>query len=382
VVSVSNLASVIDDRAAVAARSLTDEELDAEIAELHRAEQRLASLKVDRIAEADARRFFEALGFGSAAAWLRSRLGVRHGVARSWVGLGRALRHMLRTRDAFAAGDIGQARVRVLCEARSVDPEAFTEAEEILVDAAVSLPPKDFRIAIDYWRDAADAERFADDHRAMHDRRGVTLSQTWQGRGRLDGWLDPEGTAVVTTALRTHGDRAARDPGDLRSPPQVRADALVDICRFFLDHADVPMSGGRRPHLSVTVDLETIEGRAGHRAELDGAGRITSEAARRLACDASVSRVITRGRSEPLDVGRATRTVTAAQRTALAIRDGGCVVDGCGMPPAWCDAHHLEHWIDGGGTDLANLALVCRRHHGGIHHGGIELPERFRGPGP
>ena len=135
----SNLSSVIDDRAAVPARSLSDEELDAEIAELHRAEQRLAALKVDRVAEAGTRRFFEALGFGSPAAWLRARLGVRHGVARSWVGLARALPHMPRTRDAFAAGDIDESRVRVLCEARSVDPHAYAEAEETLVDAAVAL---------------------------------------------------------------------------------------------------------------------------------------------------------------------------------------------------------------------------------------------------
>lgn len=378
----SNLASVIDDRAAVPARSLSDAELDAEIAELHRAEQRLAALKVDRIAEADTRRFFGALGFGSAAAWLRTRLGVRHGVARSWVALARSLRHMPRTRDAFAAGDIDESQARVLCEARSVDPGAYAEAEETLVDAAVALIPKHFRSAIDHWRDAADAARFSDDRRAMHERRGLSLSATWAGMGRLDGWLDPEATATVTTALRTYGDRAARDPGDHRSPTQVRADALVDICRFYLDHADVPMSGGRRAHVVVTVDLETLEGRAGHRAEIDGAGRITAEAARRLACDARISRVITRGGSEPLDVGRAARTVSAAQRTALTVRDGGCVAGGCDVPAEWCDAHHLEHWIDGGPTDLANLVLVCRRHHRGVHDERIGLPERYRGPGP
>jgi hypothetical protein len=33
---------------------------------------------------------------------------------------------------------------------------------------------------------------------------------------------------------------------------------------------------------------------------------------------------------------------------------------GCDRPLAWCDAHHLHHWVDGGPTDLANLALLCR----------------------
>jgi hypothetical protein len=61
-----------------------------------------------------------------------------------------------------------------------------------------------------------------------------------------------------------------------------------------------------------------------------------------------------------LEVGRATRVVHPAQRAALAVRDQGCVFPGCERPLGWCDAHHLWHWVDGGPTDLANLALLCR----------------------
>ncbi|HEV3465363.1 MAG TPA: DUF222 domain-containing protein, partial [Actinomycetota bacterium] len=64
--------------------------------------------------------------------------------------------------------------------------------------------------------------------------------------------------------------------------------------------------------------------------------------------------------TQPLDVGRATRVVQPAQRTALAVRDGGCVFPDCSRPLAWCEAHHLVHWVDGGLTDLANLVLLCR----------------------
>src|SRR5659263_403266 len=35
-------------------------------------------------------------------------------------------------------------------------------------------------------------------------------------------------------------------------------------------------------------------------------------------------------------------------------------------PPAFTDAHHVRHWVDGGATDLANLALVCRRQVGQV----------------
>jgi hypothetical protein len=77
--------------------------------------------------------------------------------------------------------------------------------------------------------------------------------------------------------------------------------------------------------------------------------------------------------TQPLEVGRTSRVVQAAQRTALAIRDGGCVFPDCQRPLAWCEAHHLRHWLHGGPTDLANLALLCRAHHRAVHEGGWRL---------
>jgi hypothetical protein len=189
---------------------------------------------------------------------------------------------------------------------------------------------------------------------------------------RVDGDLDPESGQMVITALRCVQDAWAKDgePDD-RTAPQRRADALVALCRGWLDRSDRPEIAGERPHIVVTVDLETLEGWAGKRSELEDAGPITPETARRLACDAGVSRVITAGRSEPLEVGRKTPVVPAALRRALVIRDGGCRFPGCGRPQAWCDAHHIVHWAKGGETSLANLVLLCRPHHRAIH-------ERFR----
>jgi hypothetical protein len=77
--------------------------------------------------------------------------------------------------------------------------------------------------------------------------------------------------------------------------------------------------------------------------------------------------------TQPLEVGRATRVIQPAQRTALAVRDGGCVFPACQRPLAWCEAHHLRHWLHGGPTDLANLALLCRAHHRAVHEGGWQL---------
>jgi hypothetical protein len=82
-----------------------------------------------------------------------------------------------------------------------------------------------------------------------------------------------------------------------------------------------------------------------------------------------VSRVITKGSSIPLDVGRATKVVPAALRRAVVVRDRGCRFPGCDRPPGWCDSHHVRHWADGGETALLNLVLLCRPHHRLIHRG-------------
>ncbi len=68
-------------------------------------------------------------------------------------------------------------------------------------------------------------------------------------------------------------------------------------------------------------------------------------------------------RIQPLALGRSTRLATTAQRTALALRDGGCVIPGCGRPPSECQTHHVTDWAHGGRTDLDSLASLCWVHH-------------------
>jgi len=213
----------------------------------------------------------------------------------------------------------------------------------------------------------------------------------------LDGVLDPDSGAVVLAALDAaiEADRDASGE-DRRSRPQRRVDALALICRHYLDTARLPVTGGERPHLAVTVDLGTLttgqgSGRSDHGVTLSAA------AARLLACDAAVHPIRIRG-SQPLDIGRRTRTVPTAVRRALVVRDGGCRFPGCDRPPAWTDAHHITHWANGGATALANLILLCRRHHRLLHHGwtltgtattatftrpdGTTLPQPRAGPPP
>ncbi|WP_433029619.1 HNH endonuclease signature motif containing protein [Actinomycetospora sp. CA-053990] len=63
------------------------------------------------------------------------------------------------------------------------------------------------------------------------------------------------------------------------------------------------------------------------------------------------------------------RSASDAIRRALNVRDGGCAFPGCSRRPRRCQAHHVDHWLDGGDTALDNMCLLCRFHHQLIHHG-------------
>jgi len=168
----------------------------------------------------------------------------------------------------------------------------------------------------------------------------------------------------VRSALEPLAQRAGKD--DDRCRDRRVADALVDVCMHALDNG-VP---SRRTHLQVTTSLETLLGLSGApAAEMDFSLPISAKAVERLACDCTVTRVLLGSDSTVIDVGRAKRVISASQGKALKVRDRGCVWPGCDRPAPWTSGHHLVHWINGGPTDLSNLALLCYRHHWMVHEG-------------
>ena len=96
---------------------------------------------------------------------------------------------------------------------------------------------------------------------------------------------------------------------------------------------------------------------------------VPAETARRHACDANIIPVVMGGDSRPLDVGRARRLATAAQRTALRAMYRTCAIDGCDRHFDTCHVHHIVEWDDHGLTDLDNLVPVCSFHHHRVHEG-------------
>jgi hypothetical protein len=326
------------------------------------------------IAEMLRRGAHELVGYRSATSYLVDRLGVSGRVARGMIRMARVLAHMPETNRALAAGEIDLARARLLATARDTNPDIFADHEPALVAAVRDNPICDSIRVVDYWRQQAAPEFLEEDAATVRERRRLHISPV-AGMVCIDGLLDPVAGQVVITALDSLTDPGNLDPDDHRTPAQRRADALTDLCGDHLDHGDLPTQGKERPHVLVHLSIDALEGRAGRLCELDDAGVITPGAARRLACDAKISRIITDGRSEILDVGRTTRTVPAGMRRAVVARDRHCVIPGCRAPARWCDAHHIIHWADLGPTALWNLALLCTRHHTLLHEGKISIPQ-------
>ena len=257
--------------------------------------------------------------------------------------------------------------------------DAIRELEPALMTAACAVDAREFGNLVVRVTDALDGDGGAERAEAQHERRRLHVSHLLDGMVAIDGLLDREAGEIVVDALK-----AAMDPfrtGDLRSTGQRRADALVRVCEASAVGLEKGPGRAHRPVAGLHMDVEVLERRGG--PELVRQVRPmprNSVVFRPRRCGASpatreIARVITDGASAPLDVGRTTRTVPPAMWRALVARDGGCVAEGCDRPPGWCDAHHIQHWVDGGPTDLANLELRCRRHHRAVHEGA-------RGPDP
>ena len=395
----SELRSALEGLRAESLPELPDARIEEDFAELHRAAELIEAERLRRLAEIDRRGLFERDGHLSAASWLVSVYRVAWGTAREQVRMARGLAQMRGVRSAIAAGEVSMSAARSLVAAREADPAAFERSEQVLVEAARVHSVAELGRVLAFWRDRVERER-APERDPRYDRRGLSASVTFGGMVRVDGDLDPETGEHLLTALRAVLDAEVRSGDEHgsganetedRTPAQRRADALGEICRQWLDGRKRPVVAGERPHLTLTVGVDTLMGlRAlgealtgppGGTGELDHTGPVASDVARRLACDASVRRVVVGPGSEPLDVGRRSAVVPPAMRRAVIVRDRHCRFPGCDRPQAWCDAHHVVHWADGGPTALHNLVLLCRRHHRMVHApGGFGLALEDRRP--
>jgi hypothetical protein len=313
-------------------------------------------------------------GASDTAAWMRDKLGVSARDARSAAELGRDLETLPGTEAALAEGRIGEEQAGAIARAArrgALGDGAATEQR--LLDAAEEQTPEQLARTIARAEQEADGDSLARDERRARARRRCNITDRPDGMVELYALLDRPSAEVVRSAI---GAFQTQDPADTpimerRRPEQRRADALVAAARAALDGGTAPTNGGVRPHVSVVINLEALGNRAGA-GGVTGTGQlISTEAVRRIICDADVTRIIMAGPSQVLDVGRATRAWSSAQRRAVIARDGACRGPGCDRPASWCDVHHVAWWDrDQGPTSVDNGLLLCHTHHDAVHNGG------------
>ncbi len=364
----SGLRSALDELRSEDLGVVGDDQLQEDLGELQRGVRILEAERLRRLAECDRRALHQRSGHTSAGAWVADVFNEPFGRAASDARCARALEDMPVAREALAQGQLSTFAVHGLVAAREASPQDFSRSEAALVDAARVLGATGLRRTLESWEQAVDADRAQREANRRFERRRLFIRQTELGMVRIDGELDPESGQSVITAIRAASPPPR--PGDDRTPAQRRADAFVEVCRAF----GRPTGRGRGgAELVVTVDVATLAEASSEPARFADVGALTKQALRRLSCDASLVRVVTRGRSEVLDVGRRTPIVSSPIRHALEVRDGGCSAPSCDRGVGWCEAHHVQHWIHGGATTVGNLALLCRLHHGRVHRGELTV---------
>jgi Domain of unknown function (DUF222)/HNH endonuclease len=359
----------------------------------------------------DSREGWAEWGCRSCTHWLSYRCGMSPAAAREHVRVARMLGGLPEIRAAFERGELCYSQVRALTRVATAD------TDHDLVEIARHATASQLETVVRAYRGVLQVE--LGEHSPEHRRRWVRCEHDDDGSLLLSACLPAEEGAVVLAALeagrdavrggrdavrggqdevRGGGHDATREAGSASAETThigdntddgddaqserasaSNADALVLMAQTLLSNGPAERSGGDSCEVVVHVDAATLadpdDAEGG--CELEHGPALHPETARRLACDASVVRILERD-GRPLSVGRRTRSVPPALGRALRSRDRCCRFPGCDQR-RFLHAHHVEHWARGGRTDLSNLIRLCSHHHRLVHEGGYTIERRSGG---
>lgn len=325
------------------------------------------------------RNAWEGSGIKSPAHWLNYYCGIDLGAAREKVRVAKCLRELPGIDEAFRSGVISYSKVRAMTRSATLQNEAM------LLQVALHGTAQHVEQLVRKYRRT---ERLSDSKRdaSNYEARELTCFFDEDGMLVLRGRLTPEDGAVFLQAL--NGMMSALNPPVPKSEvkeefaqktfPQKRADALLAIAEQAVSAMDDglrPVPSAEKYQVVVHIERDKVADAKHHQCSIECDTShlpLSAATARRLCCDSSMVVVQEDFRGNVLNVGRRTRTVPPSIRRALQVRDGGCRFPGC-CESRYVDAHHVQHWCDGGETKLDNLVLLCRHHHRLLHQEGYEV---------
>lgn len=308
------------------------------------------------------------------AEWLSWRIGLSPRQAREHGRVRERLAELPLVQEAFARGELSYGKVRVL--ARIPAPES----EQRLLELAGAMTTSQLERAAGAFQRVTREEAATEQEREF-------LSYFWTEQGSLSlrAQLAGENGALLLSALdagrealwqRAQAEAAAADPdattrADGKPARPSHAEALVAVADLALAAPGGDRGGAERHQVVVHVDAAVLSHDAEGRCEHGEGHPLAADTARRLACDSSIVELLERD-GQPLTLGRKRRTINPALRRALDARDRACRFPGC-TNTRFLDGHHVQHWSQGGETNLDNLLLLCSRHHRLVHERGFTV---------
>lgn len=345
----------------------------------------------------------EQIGDRSVGAWLARETHGSPREARRTEKLAAALARRPRIEQAVIAGEVSLAQARVMTAAldklpTELGPELAAKAEIHLVGQAAHFGPVELErlgsrlldVVAPEIAEEALARRLEAEERAAERQTRLTMHQREDGTtdirirvpqqaaSRLKVYLD-----AFTSPRRR--EQSFGDPGpgpddevDRKPYAQRMGEAFCALLERMSSKA-LPRHGGTATTVMVTLSLGQLISGLGA-ADLLTGEQMSVDQVRRLSCTAGIVPVVLGGKGEILDHGRQRRLFSPAQQQAMALRDRHCRAEGCDLPAAWCEAHHVEMpWTLGGRTDLADGALLCSRHHHRAHDPGFRTTRMANG---
>ena len=368
---ISDLTTALDRLSVAGPHALADGE---SVQALHRQLERLTAITTTAVAAFDGGRTWEEEGARSAAAWIATRCRRSVTAARRAVNMGRTLRDLPATEQAWLDGDIGEDHVKpMVATCRRVGADTMRPDEAQLVGHAKAMGVRQFQRFLAYWEQAVDPDGVEDRAEAQRHARRVHLSQSFEGMWFLDGMLDPINGEILSTTLHAierelfeadwaaaravHGDETNANHLT-RTPALRRHDALVEMAR----RAGAVDGNGKRPNplFTVLVGYETLAGRI---CELAGGTVVTPGSLAPWLDGAEIERVVFDGPDRVINVGTRRRLFAGATRRAVQVRDRQCYSEFCDVPADQCEVDHVRPWAGGGPTTAENGRPACGYHN-------------------